>query len=137
MKALVRNNLLKDCSAMAHHKAGHFDWSKLSRINLPYHPSDSDYQVNGDSPLLIIPISQMSKGGNVTPETARIYGLMWLKMCFKEYYIRKVPLFHICLHSPCMLDKYYIGIIDKLLEYINEHENINFKFVSEVNEYAK
>lgn len=132
VKAMIGNGMNRDCSAMAGQKASHFDWSKLPRICLPYYPSEYDYQIAGNQPLLIIPISQLIKGGSVNPEVARTYGVDWLKLGFLEYYLRKVPLFHICLHSPCMIDKYYVGVMDSLLRYIVKHKNINFKYVAEI-----
>ncbi len=134
VKALIEAGFTHECSAMAHHKEKHFDWSKLPRICMPYHPSERDYQVKGDLHLLIVPISQMIRGGNVNPEVARIYGVNWLKLCFEEYYRRGMPLFHICLHSPCMTDGYYVGVMDKLLGFIAKHKGVEFKFASEVGE---
>ncbi len=135
VKAIVANGIMRDCSASAHSNMAHYDWSRLPRICLPYHPSDSDYQETGNSPLLIVPISQMVKGGNVNPEMARVCGLLWLQLCFKEYWVRKVPLFHICLHSPSMVDKYYVSVMDKLLGFIARHHGVEFKFTSEISEY--
>ncbi len=136
VKALVANGILRDCSASAHSKMAHYDWSRLPRICLPYHPSDNDYQRSGNSPLLVVPISQMVKGGNVNPEMARVCGLLWLQLCFKEFWIRKVPLFHICLHSPSMVDKYFVSVMDKLLGFIAKHDGVKFKFVSGISEYG-
>jgi hypothetical protein len=136
VKALIECGFTHDCSAMAGHKAKHFDWSKLSRITLPYNPSPADYQEKGELSLLEVPISQMLKGGNVNPEMASVYGVNWLKLSFMEYYYRKIPLFHICLHSPCMTDNYFIDALSKLLWFIKGHKNISFKFASEIKKYG-
>lgn len=132
IKALIRNSLLRDCSAMAGTKQPHYDWSRIPRICMPYHPSLEDYQAKGDLPFLIIPISQMVKGGNVNPEAARIYGVNWLKATFTEYNVKKQPVFHICLHSPAMTDEYYVDVLDKLLFFISRHRGVQFKYASEV-----
>ena len=121
-----------DGSAMASHKAPHFDWSKLDRIQMPYHPSAADYQSKGDMPLLVVPISQLVKGGNVNPEVARTYGVKWLQTCFTEYRVKRRPLFHICLHSPAMCDPYSVKVMDELLGFIAKHKNIQWKYASEV-----
>lgn len=135
VKALIKTGITHDCSAPAHSKPCHYDWSKLPRICMPYHPSKKDYQEKGDLPLLIVPISQMFPTGNVNPEVAPSVGLSWLKACFSEYYKQNLPLFHICLHSPCMIDKYFISAMDDFLKFISNHKNVNFKFASEIEEY--
>jgi len=96
VKALVDTGLERDCSAIAHSSFDHYDWSKLPRICMPYHPSEYDYQEKGTLPLLIVPISQMFHAGNVNPEEVPIVGISWLKACFTEYYTQGMPLFHIC-----------------------------------------
>jgi len=136
VKALVNTGMKRDCSAPAHSKPCHFDWSKLSRICMPYHPGEHDYQGRGDLPLLIVPISQMFHAGNVNPEVVPIYGLSWLKACFNEYYQQGMPLFHICLHSPCMTDPFFLSAMDEYLGFISKHRNITFRFASGVHEYA-
>jgi hypothetical protein len=103
---------------------------------MPYHPGEHDYQEKGDLPLLIVPISQMFYAGNVSPEVVPRVGLSWLKACFTEYYKQGMPLFHICLHSPCMTDPYFLSAMDGYLGFIARHRNINFRFASEVHEYA-
>lgn len=135
VKALVQTGIKRDCSAPSHSKPCHHDWSKLPRICMPYHPSEQDYQDNGDLSLLIVPISQMLCAGNVNPEAIPRVGLSWLKACFTEYYEQNMPLFHMCLHSPCMTDSYFLSAMNEFLRFIALHQNINFKFASEVNEY--
>jgi peptidoglycan/xylan/chitin deacetylase (PgdA/CDA1 family) len=135
VKALIKTGITHECSAPARSKANHYDWSKLPRICMPYHPSEQDYQEKGSLPLIIIPISQTLKGGNVNPEAVPIVGLSWLKACFLEYYKQSLPLFHICLHSPCMTDPYFISALDDFLKFISMQKNINFRFTSEVKEY--
>ncbi|MEN6552454.1 MAG: hypothetical protein ABFC34_06150 [Methanobacterium sp.] len=137
VKALIKTGLTRDCSAPANSKPCHHDWSKLPRICMPYHPSIGNYQEKGDLPILIIPISQMLCGVSVNPEIIPIYGLSWLKACFLEYYKQNMPVFHICLHSPCMTDPYFVSRMDNLLEFISKHKNVNFKFASEIGEYGK
>lgn len=137
IKALIKNGFTYDCSAPAHSKSDHYDWSHLPRICMPYYPDGEDYQKRGDLPLLIIPIAQTLFGGTVNPEGVALYGLPWLKACFSEYYERGAPLFHICLHSPSMTDDFYISIMDKFLSFISRHKNINFKFASEIKEYPE
>lgn len=134
VKALIKTGITHDCSAPAHAKPCHHDWSKLPRICMPYHPSKTDYQEKGDLPLLIVPISQMLIGGNVNPEVVSLFGLSWLKACFLEYYKQDLPLFHICLHSPIMTNRYFIKAIDNFLSFISKHKNINFKFASGIEE---
>ncbi|MDR9817350.1 MAG: hypothetical protein RJR34_11410 [Candidatus Methanoculleus thermohydrogenotrophicum] len=136
VKALITAGMARDCSAPAHSRPCHHDWSKLPRICMPYHPGERDYQEKGDLPLLIIPISQMFHAGNVNPEVVPKVGLSWLKACFTEYYSQGMPLFHICLHSPCMTDPYFLSVMDEFLGFIAQHRNINFRFASEVHEYA-
>lgn len=137
VKALIKAGLKRDCSAPAHSKPCHHDWSKLPRICMPYHPGKHDYQEHGDLPLLIVPISQMFHAGNVNPEVVPTVGLSWLEACFTEYYGQRMPIFHICLHSPCMTDPYFVSAMDEFLGFIARHRNINFKFASEVDEYAQ
>ena len=137
IKALIRIGITHECSAPAHSKPCHYDWSKLPRICMPYHPSEKDYQKKGELPLLIVPISQMFHTGNVNPEVVPSVGLSWLKACFLEYYGQNMPLFHICLHSPCMIDKYFVFAMDDFLKFISKHKNVNFKFASEIEEYEE
>lgn len=132
IKALCNSGFTHDCSAVAGTKQPHYDWSRLPRIAMPYHPSTYDYQAKGELPFLIVPISQMVKGGNVNPEAARIYGVHWLKATFTEYNVKKQPVFHICLHSPAMTEEYYVDVLDKLLFFISRHRGVNFKYASEV-----
>lgn len=135
VRALVEAGISHDCSAPAHSKAEHYDWSKLPRICMPYHPSETDYQEKGSLPLLIVPISQMLVFGNVNLEVVPSVGLPWLKACFKEYYYQNLPLFSICVHSPSMIEPYFISAINDFLSFIARHENVHFKFVSEIQEY--
>ncbi|PWR71776.1 hypothetical protein ACKUB1_15840 [Methanospirillum stamsii] len=135
IRALVNSRMERDCSAPAHSPPCHHDWSKLPRICMPYHPSENDYQINGDLPLLIVPISQMLFAGNVNPEVAPKVGLSWLKACFYEYYMQSMPLFQICLHSPSMTDPYFLTVMDEFLKYISKYSNINYVYSREVYEY--
>lgn len=135
VKALIKARIARDCSAPANSPPCHYDWSKLPRICMPYHPSEHDYQEKGDLPILIVPISQMFHAGNVNPEVIPSVGISWLKACFSEYYMQELPLFHMCLHSPCMTDPYFISTMDKFLEFIIRHRNINFRFASEIHAY--
>jgi len=135
--ALIETGFTHDCSASAHSKSDHHNWSKLPRICLPYYPSKKDYQEKGDLPLLIVPISQFFSGHSVNVEFISAYGLSWLKASFLEYYKQNVPLFHICLHSPSMTDSYYISAMDDFLSFISRHKNIKFKFASEIKEYEE
>lgn len=136
VKALIESGIVRDCSAPAHSRPCHHDWSKLPRICMPYHPSERDYQEKGDLPLLVVPISQMFHTGSVNPEVIPRVGISWLKACFAEYYRQGIPLFHICLHSPCMTDPYFLSAMDDFLGFIAQHRNINFRFASEVHEYT-
>jgi len=136
VKALIDAGITHECSAPANHYPCHYDWSRLPRICMPYNPKTNDYQQKGDLPLLIVPISQMLIAGNVNPEVVPIVGLSWLKAGFLEYYKQGMPLFHICLHSPCMCDPYFISIMKDYLGFISQYKNINFKFVSEISEYG-
>ena len=136
IKALVEAGFTHSCSA-TRSKTDHYDWSKLPRICMPYHPSQGNYQKRGNLPLLIVPISQTFMGGNVNPEGAPDIGLPWLQAGFSEYYRQDLPLFHICLHSPCGTDDYFLSVMDKLLGFISRHRDANFKFASEVKEYEE
>jgi hypothetical protein len=137
IKALIEAGITHDFSAPAHARAVRYDWSKLPRICMPYHPSEDDYQEKGTLPLLLVPVSRFFPRGNVNPEITPLVGLNWLKSCFQEYHYRKQPLFHICLHSPCMIDAYFISVMDDFLNFISSHNDINFIFGSEVQAYSK
>jgi hypothetical protein len=63
-------------------------------------------------------------------------GLSWLKACFDEYYRQEMPLFHMCLHSPCMTDEYFLSIMDDVLRFMSGHPHVHFRFVSEIPEYS-
>lgn len=134
IKALIKSGFSYDCSTLLRTKPSVYDWSELNRICLPYHPHEEDYQKRGDLPILIVPTSQTLLGENVNPEVAPVLGLGWLKACFKEYYQQNVPLFNICLHSPCMSEPYFIETMDALLSFISKHK-VNFKFISEIGDY--
>jgi len=134
VKALIHSGITHDCSAPAHIRAPHFDWSKLPRICMPYHPDFNDYQVKGTAPLLILPISQILQYGNVNPEIAPFWGTNLLKACFKEYFVQDMPFFHICLHSPSMTDPPMMRALDELLKYIS-NRRAHFITASEVIEY--
>ena len=135
IKALVETGFTHSCSAVPHSKASHYDWSRLPRICMPYHPSQEDYQKRGSLPLLIVPTSKTVLGGIVSPEVAPGVGLPWLKACFSEYYRQDLPLFHICLHSPCITDDYFISVMDNLLRFISRHKKVSFKSASEIAGY--
>jgi len=135
IKALVENDFTHECSAPAHSISDHYDWSKLPRICMPYHPDKNNYQKKGTEPILILPISQYFPLGNVNPEVVPLTGLSWLKASFMEYYKQGVPLFHICLHSPSMTDRYFISAMEDFISFISKHKGINFKFASQIKEY--
>jgi hypothetical protein len=137
VKALVDTGMERDCSAPAHSIDNNYDWSRLPRICMPYHPSEHDYQEKGTLPFLIVPISQMFYGGNVNPEVIPTYGLSWLCACFTEYLKQGMPLFHICLHSPCMTDPYFLAVMHEFLIFISKHKNVNFIFASDALEYSQ
>lgn len=132
IRALCDNGFTHDCSCFTTHKSDHYDWSKVGRFSKCYTPMAHDYQSPGDLPLLIIPISQLLKGGNVNPESAVTYPMPWFKLAFEEYYRKKSPVFHICLHSPIMTDQYFIDFFGRYLEYIAGHKGIEFKFAREI-----
>lgn len=136
IQALIKLGFTHECSAPAHAKACHHDWSRLPRICMPYHPKNNDYQQRGDLPILIVPISQMFPLGSVSPEIVPIYGLSWLKACFLEYYTQEIPLFHICLHSPCMTDPYYLSVMNKLLKFMSAYD-VTFKCAGDLREYKE
>jgi hypothetical protein len=135
VRALIQSGITHECSSLPHSNPGHYDWSKLPRICMPYHPSETDYQQKGNLSLLMVPISKMFRIGVVNPEFAPMVGLPWLKACFLEYYKQDLPLFHICLHSPSMVDNYYISVMDNFLEFISRHKNVDFRFAHEIAEY--
>lgn len=137
VKGLIKVRITHECSAQAHSEPSHYDWSKLPRICMPYHPSEKDYQQKGNLPLLIVPISQIFRMGSVTPEIIPQVGLLWLKACFIEYYNQDLPLFHICLHSPCMTDDFFISAMDNFLSFISKHKNVTFRFSTEIEEYEE
>ncbi len=137
VKALVSEGFTHDCSAPAHSISDHYDWIKLQRIQMPYHPAQNDYQAAGDLPITMIPVSQTLFGGTASVEGETVYGLPWLKAAFKEYYVSGVPLFHLSIHSPAMTDQHYIDMMDEFLAFAAKHKNINFKFASEINSYPE
>jgi hypothetical protein len=137
VKALIKSGITHECSAIAHSKAYHYDWSQLPRLCMPYFPCEHDYQEKGNLPLLIVPISQMFRFSNVNPENVPLVGLPWLKACFLEYYKQDMPLFHICLHSPCMTNNYFISAMNDFLRFISNHDNVHYKFASEIGEYLE
>jgi peptidoglycan/xylan/chitin deacetylase (PgdA/CDA1 family) len=135
IRALVAEGFTHDCSATPHKKPAHYDWSRLPRICMPYRPGRDDYQRKGDLPLLMVPVSQSLLGASATPELAPLVGLPWLKACFEEYYRQRLPLFHVCLHSPSMTDPYYRDVMDSLLRFIAGHD-VRFRFASEIGDYG-
>lgn len=135
IRALDETGISHDCSACGGSKNKDIDWSRLSRICMPYHPDRDDYQKEGSLPILIVPISKCFPKGEANPEMAPVIGLPWLKACFSEYYNQGVPLFHIFLHSPYMTDNYFSSVLDNFLSFISKHKNINFKFASEIKKY--
>lgn len=136
VKALINIGFTHECSAAPHKKPRHYDWSKLSRICMPYHPSVADYQEEGDLPLLMLPISQTLLGASVSPEIIPTIGREWLESCFLEYYRQQLPFFHICLHSPCMTDPYFIEQTEALIRFISTHD-VSFKKASEITKYGR
>lgn len=132
IRALITMNFTHDCTAIPHYRSKLCDWSRLPRICMPYHPHKDDYQISGDVPLLIIPVSRFFPYGTMSPELAPFCGVSWLKACFREYYRNSSPVFHICLHSPSMTDSYFRSVMDKLLDFISSHQGISFRFASEV-----
>lgn len=133
VRALVETGFTHECSAAPHKQRGHYDWSRLPRICMPYRPSASDYQAKGDVSLLMVPIAQTLFNASVSPEIIPAIGRHWLESCFLEYYRQKLPLFHICLHSPCMTAPYFVEQMDALLGFIAAHD-VSFKFASEIKE---
>jgi hypothetical protein len=69
--------------------------------------------------LLIAPISQMLRTGNVNPEMVPQVDLSWLKVCSLEYHSQRVPLFHVCVHSPAMADACFVSATNGLLRFIS------------------
>lgn len=134
MRALTTLGFTHDCSAPPHLKTDHFDWSRIPRICLPYHPDENDYQKKGGVPLLIIPISRMLFRGIANPELAPLFGYPWLKASFLEYYNQQVPIFHICFHSPSMTSPYFMNTLDKYLQFLSHHQ-VRYRFASEITEY--
>lgn len=132
VKALINTGFTHECSAHYDKIKSHYDWTKLNRLDLPYNPHNEDYQKKGDLPLIIVPVSQIFPKGNVNPEISYLVGLSWLKASFLEYYKQDMPVFHICLHSPCMLDPNCISVMDNFLKFIGAHKNVNFKFASQI-----
>ena len=137
IKALTEAGFTHDCSVPPHSKSDRYDYSKLPRICMPYHPAVNDYQKKGSLPILITPISKYFPNGGVSPEAINSVGVGWLKACFLEYYKQNAPLFHICLHSPSMEDNYFALAMDDFFSFILKHKNINFRFVSEIKEYPE
>lgn len=137
IRALINLGITHDCSALPHSKSDHYDWSRLPRICMPYHPDEKDYQKRGKSSLLVLPVSQVFPAGSVNPEIITMVGLKWLKACFREYFTQKLPFFHICLHSPCMTHSFFISALEELLEFISEHKGVSFKFASQIRDYGK
>jgi hypothetical protein len=134
VRVLVENGMTHDCSAVPHKKSDHYDWSRLNRICMPYHPDQSDYQKQGDLPLVVTPVSQALLNVSASLDIVPYVGLPWLKACFLELYTQKAPVFHICLHSPAMTDPYFTGAMDELLKFISGHQ-VDFKFASEIKAY--
>lgn len=134
IKALVKNGFTHDCSAPAHSASDHYDWSKLPRICMSYHPDREDYQKEGDLPLLIVPISKTLGNGTANPEGSINFGYPWLKACFEEYYRTNIPLFHLCLHSPLATDAYFLSIMEDLFSLMSK-KSVNFLFASQVRQY--
>lgn len=131
VRALTETGFTHDCSPIPHVLPGIYDWSRLPRLCLPYHPAKDDYQSKGDLPLLIVPTSQTIVGGYVSPEVVPSLGIKWLKACFMEYHDQKIPLFNIVLHSPSMTNDYYLGALDELLKFVSKFD-VEFKFISEI-----
>jgi peptidoglycan/xylan/chitin deacetylase (PgdA/CDA1 family) len=135
VRALVEAGISHECSGVAHTKNEFYDWSQLPRICMPYYADPDDYQLRGNLPLLMVPISQMLVGSSVNPEHVPLWGLSWLKACFAEYYAQNLPVFHICLHSPSMTDPFFVDALNELLLFIRLHKDVEFKWASEIEEH--
>lgn len=131
IKALVKLGFTHDCSASQRKEFSYCNWSKLPRICLPYQISRLDYQLIGTLPILEVPVSQMWKGGEVSPESVPVVGMWWLKASFLEYYCKKIPLYHIYLHSQCISNSKCAKAMNEFLKFISKF-NVDFKFVSEI-----
>jgi len=134
IKALIKTNFTHDCSASQRKKFSYCDWSKLPRMCPPYKPSKDDYQKRGNLPLLIIPVSQMWRGGEASPENVPLVGIKWLKACFLEH-LKGMPIFHMYLHSTSIKDLRIALAMDEILNFISKFD-VNFKFASEIEEYS-
>jgi len=132
MRVLSKIGITHECSALPGRKLAQADWSKVPRLCVPYSPDNDDYQKHGSLPVTIVPVAQTWLAGEVNPERAIVYGLPWMKACFKEYYQGKAPVFHIALHSPCMTNNYFITLFDDFLSFISQYSDVKFKFATEV-----
>lgn len=135
--ALISEGFTRDCSAIAHAKTFHYDWSGLPRVCMPYHPAKGDYQAQGDLPFTILPISQYFPRGNLNPEAAPLVGVLWLKACITEYCERAVPFLHMCVHSPSMMSAYYRNVLQEMLGHLCLQRNdIRFRLAAEIRPYG-
>ncbi len=132
IRALTDSGFTHDCTPNPGFISENCDWGRLPRISLPYHPSKESYQKKGPLPILLMPISKVITNAPMSPEVAPTVGLGFLKACFEEYYIQQLPIFHMTFHSPCMASEYYQKVLDQLLAFISEHENIMFIFPSQI-----
>jgi hypothetical protein len=94
-------------------------------IGLHVHPAwrgrRDNYQAHGDLPLLIGPISQMLRTGNVNPEMVPLVWLSRLLAGFLDH-SQCVPLFHLCVHSPAMTDAYFVSATDGLRKFVSKRD---------------
>jgi len=129
VRALVGLRFSHDCSPCPGFVFRSCNWAGLPRICGPYMPSGANYQLVGDTPLVMVPVSMDITGGIVSPESNM--GLGFLKAAFREYYDMGVPVFHIAFHSPAMTSHRYQKNLSTLLGYISEYD-VRFCRVSEV-----
>ena len=137
IRVLSKIGIAYECSALPSRKLPQVDWSKLPRLCMPYNPAKDDYQKKGFLPLTIIPVSQTWLAGEANPERTVVYGLPWLKACFKEYYYSNAPVFHIALHSPSMTNDYFIELFEDFFSFIRQYHDIQFKFATEIKPFNK
>jgi hypothetical protein len=122
IKALVELGFTHDGSAIPDSISNFYDWTKLPRISMPYRPSERNYQLKGDTELVIVPVSKMIRGGIVSPENRM--GLGFLKAAFKEYALLGMPVFHIAFHSPAMTSRHYQTVFNELLKHMSGRHQV-------------
>jgi hypothetical protein len=129
VRALVGLRFSHDCSPCPGLVFRSCNWAGLPRICSPYMPSGANYQLVGDLPLVMVPVSMEITGGIVSPESN--IGLGFLKAAFREYHDLGMPVFHIAFHSPAMTSRRYQKNFSALLRYISEYD-ARFCRVSEI-----